>query len=147
MDDKLDGVFWMNFNQYIQFFYMTTICLYQDGYSQISLSDTHAQTGHALTKLVVHEDIQSDVVFKLSQIHRRFLDGWLVGAYDYAPMQFYLAKVNRDVVTPQEEFDSDTEEIKLIDGMKDSDRPVVYLSRQSLKKGEYLLFYRVAFKE
>ena len=33
MDDKLDGVFWMNFSQYIQFFYMTTICLYQDGYS------------------------------------------------------------------------------------------------------------------
>ena len=42
-------------------------------------------------------------------------------------MQFYLAKVNRDVVTPQEQFDSDTEELKLLDGMKDTDRPVVYL--------------------
>ena len=147
MDDKLDGLFWMAFNQYVQFFYMTTICLYQDGYSQISLSDTHAPSGHGLTKLVVHEDIQSDIVFKLSQIHRRFLDGWLEGTYDYAPMQLYLARVNRDPVVPDEQSDSDTEELRLVDGWKDSGRPVVYLSRRHLKKGEYLLFYRAAWTD
>ena len=130
MDDKLDGLFWMAFNQYIQFFYMTTICLYQDGYSQICLSDTHAPSGHGLTKLVVHEDIKSDVVFKLSQIHRRFLDGWLDGTYEYAPMQLYLARVNRAPVTPEGQSDSDTEALGLVDGMKDKDRPVYYLTRR-----------------
>ena len=86
-------------------------------------------------------------MFTLSQIHRRFLDGWLEGTYEYAPMQLYLAKVNREIATPQEQFDSDTEELKLVDGMKDNDRPVVYLSRRQLKRGEYLLFYRAAFTE
>ena len=100
-----------------------------------------------MTKLVVHEDIKADIVLKLTQIHRRFLDGWLEGAYDYAPMQLYLVKVSRDIETPQEQFDSDTEELKLIDGMKDYDRPVVYITRRQLKQGEYLLFYRVAFTD
>ena len=31
--------------------------------------------------------------------------------------------------------------------MKDNGRPVVYLTRPQLKKGEYLLFYRVAFTD
>ena len=77
--------------------------LYQDNFQQICLSDTHGPEEHALTKLIVHEDIKGGFIVKLQQIHRRFLDGWLEGNYAYAPMQLYLARVDRvGVQTPDD---------------------------------------------
>jgi len=34
----------------------------------------------------------------------------------------------------------------LVDGTRDSDTAVTYFTRDKLKRGEYVLFYRVAFK-
>lgn len=85
----------MRFENFQKFFYCTTICLYQENYQQICLSDTHGKNEHALTKLIVHDDIESTFIIKLHQIHRRFLDGWLEGNFQYAPMQLYLARVDR----------------------------------------------------
>ena len=82
----MDGIFWIRFENFIQHFYYTSICLYHDNYQQICLADTHGPTEHALTKLIVHEDIEDMVIVKVQQIHRRFLDGWLEGRYAYAPM-------------------------------------------------------------
>ena len=65
IDEVLDGVFWIRFENFIKYFYLTTICLYQENYQQICLSDTHGKNEHALTKLIVHEDIQGKFIIKL----------------------------------------------------------------------------------
>ena len=126
---------------------MTVVCLYQDNYQSICLSDAHGETEHAISKLIVHEDINDLVIFKLQQIHRRFLDGWLEGNYTYAPMQIYLTRVDRmGVETPDDQFEENTQTVKLIDGNRSVDMPLVYFKRWKLPAGEYLLFYRVAFR-
>ena len=57
IDDDLDGIFWMRIENYCSSFYCTSVCLYEDNYQQICLSDTHGHGEHALAKLIVHEDI------------------------------------------------------------------------------------------
>ena len=61
----MDGIFWIRFENFIQHFYYTSICLYHDNYQQICLADTHGPTEHALTKLIVHEDIEDMVIVKV----------------------------------------------------------------------------------
>lgn len=146
VDDELDGVFWMKFDDFIKYFYCTSVSLYQDNYQQITLSDTHGHNEHALTKLIIHEDINDMFVIKLQQIHRRFLDGWLDGSYRYATMQLYLTRVERvGVQTPDDQFEDNTETVKLVDGARGIDMPIIYIRRNKITAGEYLLFYRAAF--
>lgn len=63
--EDYDGVFWIKFENFIKFFYYTSICLYHENYQQICLSDTHGQHEHALTKLIVHEDIDEMFIIKI----------------------------------------------------------------------------------
>ena len=138
----------MKFDNFIKFFYATNICPFMENYQQICLSDTHGRDEHALTKLIVHEDIEGIFFVKLQQIHRRFLDGWLEGNYHYAPMQLYLTRVDRGaaVHTPEDQFEENTETVVLVDGHRGVDMPLIYIKRNRLPAGEYLLFYRAAFK-
>ena len=146
LDSELDGIFWIKFENFAKYFYYTSICLYQENYQQISLSDTHGKNDHALAKVIVHEDIDSLFIIKLQQIHRRFLTGWLEGNYQYAPMQLYLTRVDRmGVETPEDQFDENTETVRLIDGSRVVYQPVCFIKRNKITAGEYLLFYRVAF--
>ena len=39
--DKNDGTFWISFDDYIEFFYMTTICFYSEKYEDTFLCDQH----------------------------------------------------------------------------------------------------------
>ena len=32
IDDKLDGIFWMTYKNYLRYFYQTTICTYEESY-------------------------------------------------------------------------------------------------------------------
>ena len=62
-------------------------------------------------------------------------------------MQLYLARVDRvGIDTPDDQFDENTETVKLIDGHRGTECPLIYLKRNKLPAGEYLIFYRVAFR-
>ena len=85
-------------------------------------------------------------MIKLHQIHRRFLDGWLENNYKYATLQLYLTRVDRvDVHTPDDTFEDNTETVRLVDGARGIDMPIVYIKRNKISAGEYLIFYRAAF--
>jgi hypothetical protein len=58
-----------------------------------------------------------------------------------------LARVDRvGIHTPDDQFEENTETVKLIDGHRGVDMPTVYLKRHRIPAGEYLIFYRAAFK-
>ena len=63
-------------------------------------------------------------------------------------MQLYLARVDRVGIhlTPEQQFDDSTETVRLIDGHRGVDMPVLYLKRKRLAAGEYLIFYRAFFR-
>ena len=65
VNDDMDGIFWIKFENFIKYFYYTSICLYHENYQQICLSDSHGQNEHALTKLIVHEDIDDMFIIKI----------------------------------------------------------------------------------
>jgi hypothetical protein len=96
-DECHKGVYWMDIKTFMEVFYNTIICHWVPNYSYCSFADTHSTNGHGLARLIVPFDIKEKIVFSLHQIHRRFLDGWIAGTYEYAAMQFYLAKVIRTV--------------------------------------------------
>ena len=85
--------FWIDIKTFMEKFYCTTICQWVPDYGYCHLADTHSSDGHGVTRLRVVNDITSKVVFTLHQLHRRFLDGWIQGTFEYAAMQLYLAKV------------------------------------------------------
>ena len=48
--------------------------------------------------------------------------------------------------TPDDQFDENTETVRLIDGHRGVEMPVCYMKRAKITAGEYLIFYRVAFR-
>ena len=61
-------------------------------------------------------------------------------------MQLYLARVDRvGVATPDDQFEENTETVRLIDGHRCVYQPVGFIKRSKIDAGEYLLFYRAAF--
>ena len=72
---------------------------------------------------------------------------WLQGHYQYAHMQLYLARVQRaGIETPEDQFDDNTEMVKFVDGHRGVGMPLIHIKRNKIVAGEYLLFYRAAFK-
>ena len=62
-------------------------------------------------------------------------------------MQLYLAKVDRvGVVTPEDQLEDNTETVRLIGGHRGTDIPLCYIKRSKMLAGEYLIFYRAAFR-
>lgn len=59
-EDNLDGVFWMEIEDFHKNFYNTTICHYKKNYKCLTVADTHGPTGHGVCRLEVGEDITSD---------------------------------------------------------------------------------------
>jgi hypothetical protein len=84
-------------------------------------------------------DINSKIVFTLHQLHRRLQENWLSGGFVYAAMQLYLARIDSD--------ETESEVLRLVDGERSVDQPLVYFSRNKLAAGNYLLFYRCAWKD
>ena len=48
--------------------------------------------------------------------------------------------------TPDDQFEENTETVRLIDGHRGVEMPVCYMKRAKITAGEYLIFYRVAFR-
>lgn len=92
---KDDGVFFIQFEDYLRFFYMTTVCKYVEGGDLSVCEDEHSKNPNArycLQSFTIPKEIRSPVIITLNQIHQRFMkqDGKL---YEYAPFKFILAKV------------------------------------------------------
>ena len=87
------NTFWLNIRTFLEKFFSTTICHCLPDYSYCHFADTHSSGGHGVSRVIVPFDISTKVIFTLHQTHRRFLDGWISGTYEYAPLQLYLARV------------------------------------------------------
>ena len=52
-----------------------------------------------------------------------------------------------DAQTPDEQFDADNgETVRLVDGHRGTEVPLIYMKRARMPAGEYLIFYRAAFQ-
>jgi calpain-15 len=51
-----DGCFWISFNDYDKFFYITTICFYKTGYHENYICDELEEGEFGLCKLTLTED-------------------------------------------------------------------------------------------
>jgi len=57
-----------------------------------------------------------------------------------------MARVDRvDIDTPDDQFEENTETVRLIDGHRCVYSPVCFIKRNKIPAGEYLIFYRAAF--
>ena len=48
--DKNDGTFWIAFEDYINFFYITTICFYKEKYEDTCVTDQHEFNSFGMLK-------------------------------------------------------------------------------------------------
>ena len=76
----------MRLEEYLQNFSLTTVSLYCDNYIKLTISDRNHIDKHAVTQISVKQDINTNCIFSLYQLHRRLratLD-YLKGDHKYA---------------------------------------------------------------
>ncbi len=61
-----DGCFWISFDDYDKFFYITTICYYRTDFVDSVVCDEHEIGGFGLVKFTVPEDSPDPVILTLS---------------------------------------------------------------------------------
>jgi len=87
-EEKDDGTFFMSFDDYDKFFYLTSICFFCHEYDEASTNDQHAGPDDAnpfgMVKFVVSEDTNDLVHVTIDQCNQRFLDECMDGSYSYA---------------------------------------------------------------
>eukprot|EP00347_Sterkiella_histriomuscorum_P024013 403332608 len=113
-EDKDDGVFYISFDDYLNFFYITTICKYVQDNDLTVMPDEHAQNEYCIQKIVVHKDQLSLISIMVSQLHARIADLQMKGQYRYAPLKLILMKNVQTTGTSQNEPASD--QLIFIDG-------------------------------
>lgn len=90
-----EGLFFIPFEDYLQFFYLTTICKYVEGGDLSVLEDEHEPGKYCATRFNVELDQKGIVIVTLNQIHQRFLKK-ADKPYYYAPFKMILCKVVKD---------------------------------------------------
>lgn len=63
--DKDDGCFWISFDDYIKFFYITTICYYNENFVPSIVCDEHAIGGYGVITFKIETTIKEPVVFTI----------------------------------------------------------------------------------
>ena len=135
--DPNDGCFWMTFRDYLKFFYVSSICYYNSQNFNNSVPDVQSvatrtnKSNFSAFKFSLAADIDSDCVLSIYQIHARHVDETMLGNYQYAPVKVVLAR-----------FDDKTKnrDLVFVDGDY-YDGQTTMLKMNSLKKGEYLIYY------
>jgi len=84
----------MSFEDYDKFFYITTICFYEDGFVEDYESDDVSKENFGLMKLDNPSDCKKPVVFSLDQINARF-DKNKDGSYEYAGAKLMVTKIEK----------------------------------------------------
>ena len=98
--DKDDGCFWIAFADYLKFFYITTICYYNDKMVDNWIADQHDLQSFGMAKFKLDEDLNEQVILAVDQVNARFVDETMRGSYEYPAIKLMLTKV-RELVDPQ----------------------------------------------
>ena len=61
-----DGCFWISFNDYDKFFYITTVCYYRDTFIPSIVCDEHELGGFGLIKFSVPHDMPDPMILSIS---------------------------------------------------------------------------------
>ena len=96
-EDKEDGVFFISYEDYLNFFYITTLCKYNEESDLSVMEDQHAPGKYCVQKFTIEKNYECPIIFVLNQIHARFVDETMRGTYKYAPMKIILAKVVKSI--------------------------------------------------
>jgi hypothetical protein len=88
---KNDGCFWISFEDYDSFFYITTICFFKTGYKDSQIVDQHERGQFCIAKVTLKEDTVQPVAFTLDQVNCRFGEN---GPYEqeYATVRLFVTK-------------------------------------------------------
>lgn len=122
-ENKNDGIFWIAFNDYIQFFYMTTICFFNEKYEDNFTTDEHPVSEFGIVKFTMEKEHPTPISIAVDQINSRFVDETMLGNYEYPAIKVMLVKVDPVAGTQ-----------KYIGGTRDFDTHVC-CTRYSLEKG------------
>lgn len=144
LQDKDDGLFWISFSDYANFFYITTICYFYKHLEDNSVCDQHELYGFGLTKFTIDEDITEPVIMSVDQANARFVDETMRGSYEYPALKLMLTKIKES--TNQKSGEVVKQQIYL-NGNWERDTNVSLPLKKGLKKGEYLLMYCGEFTE
>jgi len=144
LEEKDDGCFWISFQDYVKFFYITTICYYIDGTQDNTVADMHEPAQFGMTKFMLAEDHPEPLVITCDQVNARFVDETMLGSYKYPSIRLMLTKVNTrtDAATQTQEVHQ-----AFVHGNCDSDTHVSLPIQKGLKSGTYLILYQADFTE
>ena len=131
--DKNDGTFWISFKDYIEFFYITTICFYNDKYEDTFVTDQHDYKGFGLVKFTNPQNHEKPLAFTVDQINSRFMDETMNGEYLYPALRLSLTSLKDGTQT-------------FLDGQRDYDTHVSFFTKR-LDAGDYILMYQSEFEE
>ena len=91
--DKNDGTFWISFDDYCSFFYITTICFYSEKYEDSFICDEHTFKKLGMLKFTNPKDHTTPLSFTCDQINARFVDETMNGDYQYPPILLMLTRL------------------------------------------------------
>lgn len=74
-----DGIFFISFQDYLNFFYITTISKYVQDNDVSSVADQHEPFKYCISKFTLPTDYNNRVELLVSQIHARFIDETMNG--------------------------------------------------------------------
>jgi hypothetical protein len=77
--DADDGCFWIEFSDFLKFFYITTVCYYRDDFIDSVICDEPKLGGFGLVSFTVKEDISKPMVFTIDQVNSRHVDETMRG--------------------------------------------------------------------
>lgn len=89
---KNDGCFWIQFEDYVDFFYITTICFFKTGYKESQVVDEQSKGQFGVAKITLLEDTVQPVAFSLDQINGRFKENGTLD-HQYAEVRLFVVKV------------------------------------------------------
>jgi len=128
-----DGCFWISFEDYDEFFYITTVCFFKTGYKEDSqIVDQHMRGEFGIAKLTLDKDEDKCVCITLDQVNCRFGENG-PNEQEYAEVKLFVTKI----VDGHQVF---------LDGEFENSLPTVTCAfNHGLKKGEYLIMFSVEF--
>ena len=137
--DAEDGIFYISYEDYLNFFFNTTICKYADKGKRSMVLDCHLPGKFNAIRFTVKENHNSPVVIVLHQAHHRFLDRKLDSSFQYARLNLKLAKVvTRKEIEPGCQNDQEDKFLAFVEG--DSNKwSLCDIELPSITTGDYIL--------
>ena len=91
-----DGTFWIAFADYVKFFYITTICYYNEQIVDNYLADQHDLDSFGMCKIIIDRDHPEPLTIAVDQVNARFLTGDL--NFEYPAIRLVLTKLHVELL-------------------------------------------------